>query len=1226
MKKENLPFGFPHVLAFIAVCFISLNLNGQTKIYSDTTYYYGNKNIRTIIAYNGDNKTETTYFENGYLSLISNFYKNNLNGQQQRWYDNGKQQSVSNYENGLIAHKTEWHSNGTLYKIENYIYLKIENEGLRQLYHGEYLHLYDNGNIKTRGQYDSGLMINQWETYFENGQKQIITNYTKGLKNGNETKWYSSGAIQSECTYITKPYTDANSSNRYNLDNERVDQLKRIGANGSTYYANRTQNYITLFDKKRISYFESGQKSLEYNYSNGMREGTFKEWHNNGKLKSIQEYKNNVINGKNYSYFYNGKPHQLFTEYKILNNRYDYNIYEGKYEIYYTDGKPQIIGNYKKGKLQGLYTQYYENGIKRSETNYIDGLKTGEEKYWHTNGKINNINTYKYFKINDTPYSQLEGIVMAYNSNGNVTQKSFYKNGKINGLREEWHTNGKKKSEIEYCNGEHCGIEKYWDIKGRITSEKKLVQAENDKNNYILAYAKEFKDSVLIAYYQYNNNGNLYNTNKYYDNGTLKSTIHKLSHGSSIYEQSHIERTIKYYDNGNIEYDGTNIKNYAKGIQFSYYIDGSPRLYTYNPVGKDSINVYINWTPSGQLLSHQNRANNYTNINDKKLEEEVFKFMVDYQKNKPQNTNTDNTETWQNSNKLIEIKQTNDSTLNYNAFYFNGKPFFAIQFKQHAPHGNYTLWAHNGIKLEEGQYHNGKKINQWVSKNFENKLQQEISYTLKDESAGTYKGYYDNGILSEEYTFTKFNKNGKLTSYYDNGKLHTEEYYKNGNLDSIAKTFSMNGNLIEYSEFKNRRQNSVTKQWAENGILISETYLKYSERDSIYKKWWSNGKLQVNGFYKQDKRDSIWSFYNINGKLILQEQYKRNESYPVAIYNAATPCLCQNTLYTLNKELPAWSKASEYNQFNYVRSLETMYYYQNKLKVFYTNYLTKKENNETVSTFNLILTEPLNARRQTQSQLIFNPCFSFENNEAEIPCTTKINDNEASITMQPKKLAIYFNYGLLREIEASNLKNQISELSNYSTASKLLFSVSSIAANNKKTTLQNVQNPCFTPSYIGYSGIQLAIDSAKIAMNSEFSNQAKPRFNYNVINNFNAYLYNNISNNYGYNETGNIEVLSNYATYKIPNRLFDTAFKDTSTFTNSNVLIQDYNIFGSIALKVQKVNDNVYTTILGNKNTALDLKQLKERFEIYNLKNFNTYFDPIKNELLLFFNYNTNNN
>ena len=46
--------------------------------------------------------------------------------------------------------------------------------------------------------------------------------------------------------------------------------------------------------------------------------------------------------------------------------------FTGKVEDFYDNGQKVEEGNYKDGKLEGLYNSWYENGQKREESNWRD--------------------------------------------------------------------------------------------------------------------------------------------------------------------------------------------------------------------------------------------------------------------------------------------------------------------------------------------------------------------------------------------------------------------------------------------------------------------------------------------------------------------------------------------------------------------------------------------------------------------------------------------------------------------------------------------------------------------------------------------------------------------------------------------------------------------------------------------------------------------------------------
>ena len=103
--------------------------------------------------------------------------------------------------------------------------------------------------------------------------------------------------------------------------------------------------------------------------------------------------------------------------------------FTGKAECFYENGQKKEEINFKNGMNHGLWTEWYENGHKKSEENYLEGKEDGLETEWYENGQ-------KSFQTN-------------------------YKNGKEDGLFTYWDENGNKELVINYKNGKQLSKEKY---------------------------------------------------------------------------------------------------------------------------------------------------------------------------------------------------------------------------------------------------------------------------------------------------------------------------------------------------------------------------------------------------------------------------------------------------------------------------------------------------------------------------------------------------------------------------------------------------------------------------------------------------------------------------------------------------------------------------------------------------------------------------------------------
>jgi len=95
----------------------------------------------------------------------------------------------------------------------------------------------------------------------------------------------------------------------------------------------------------------------------------------------------------------------------------------------FDDGKPSLIRYYKKDKeLKVLHSEkkYYKNGSLQWEGAFNDGQKDGLWVFFNNDGHKKMEVTFKN--------GIYEGIVKGYHKNGNLRYEGFYANGKETGL------------------------------------------------------------------------------------------------------------------------------------------------------------------------------------------------------------------------------------------------------------------------------------------------------------------------------------------------------------------------------------------------------------------------------------------------------------------------------------------------------------------------------------------------------------------------------------------------------------------------------------------------------------------------------------------------------------------------------------------------------------------------------------------------------------------------
>lgn len=110
---------------------------------------------------------------------------------------------------------------------------------------------------------------------------------------------------------------------------------------------------ISLTENKPFTGMVTDGKDREF-YIKGKPDGKWISFHSNGKIKTIENWKEGMLDGKFIIYNDKGK--------KILETYYTNGIDNGKYAVYYANGKPHIIGKIKNGIPVGKWKVYGEDG------------------------------------------------------------------------------------------------------------------------------------------------------------------------------------------------------------------------------------------------------------------------------------------------------------------------------------------------------------------------------------------------------------------------------------------------------------------------------------------------------------------------------------------------------------------------------------------------------------------------------------------------------------------------------------------------------------------------------------------------------------------------------------------------------------------------------------------------------------------------------------------------
>lgn len=215
---------------------------------------------------------------------------------------------------------------------------------------------------------------------------------------------------------------------------------------------------------------------------------------------------------------YNNQPNLfLFTEYtregkltkKAVSSKLNEESLEGSCIDYYENGNKKQESNYVDNKLDGIQINWYENNKKKSEVSYIKGKKTGKNLEWYENGNKkldgdyieDTKNKTILLKIND--FWDADGVQKVTNGNGeyeeiieakNKIEITYYgrgnlKDGLKDGTWQGWFGKPEVKYTEYYFNGQF--------ISGKIVDENNIETTYN-----VLEKKPEHKNGIT-AFYKY---------------------------------------------------------------------------------------------------------------------------------------------------------------------------------------------------------------------------------------------------------------------------------------------------------------------------------------------------------------------------------------------------------------------------------------------------------------------------------------------------------------------------------------------------------------------------------------------------------------------------------------------------------------------------------------------------------------------------------------------------
>lgn len=131
---------------------------------------------------------------------------------------------------------------------------------------------------------------------------------------------------------------------------------------------------------------------------------------------------------------------------------------QGMLTQWYDNGAMAMQGQFHNGVQQGLTTTWYSNGAKEREGHYIDGLKEGQWTSWYAGGEKSLEGNYVH--------DQEDGLWTGWYENGQKSEEGSYQAGQKEGVWRKWWDNGQLSDETHFLKGQLHGTWRQWYVNG----------------------------------------------------------------------------------------------------------------------------------------------------------------------------------------------------------------------------------------------------------------------------------------------------------------------------------------------------------------------------------------------------------------------------------------------------------------------------------------------------------------------------------------------------------------------------------------------------------------------------------------------------------------------------------------------------------------------------------------------------------------------------------------
>lgn len=293
---------------------------------------------------------------------------------------------------------------------------------------GEWSKIWPNGQLRYSGTFKDDKPVGEFRHYDEYGKLTSVQRHAGDGRISHAEHFHPNGQPLARGKYIGQ---DKDSTWNYYAEDASLRKVERY-SNGK-------------LDGEQLSYYPNGQLAEREERKAGLLHGLSKSWFSNGKLKSEATYANGEAEGTMVFYFPDGKKE---IEGTVVNGDRD-----GTWHYFNKDGTLQVVALYARGQLvrerkeNGVFAEYFDDERPMSQYTYLRGKREGAFTEWHNNGQ------WTLKPVKPDPVTGAPGDVERVLEGQMKKREGVYVNDLLEGELKEYDEKGKLLKTTKYVGG-----------------------------------------------------------------------------------------------------------------------------------------------------------------------------------------------------------------------------------------------------------------------------------------------------------------------------------------------------------------------------------------------------------------------------------------------------------------------------------------------------------------------------------------------------------------------------------------------------------------------------------------------------------------------------------------------------------------------------------------------------------------------------------------------------